>query len=105
MANLNLKQIEHLADLAKINLSSEEKEGFASDLSSILDYVEKIAKLKKLTDSVKLASSDIYNLGKKAKPALRSDQVLGISESELAELIKLIPDQENRLVKTKPIFN
>ena len=35
-------QVEHIAKLARIELTEKEKEKFTKDLSSILDYVEKL---------------------------------------------------------------
>jgi len=42
---MELKDIENLADLAKIALSAEEKEKLRKDLNSILRYVEEIQKV------------------------------------------------------------
>jgi aspartyl-tRNA(Asn)/glutamyl-tRNA(Gln) amidotransferase subunit C len=39
------KEIEHLSVLARISLSEDEKELFGSQLSSILDYMEKLNEL------------------------------------------------------------
>ncbi len=39
------EQIEHIALLARLALSEEEKETFGSQLSSILDYMEKLNEL------------------------------------------------------------
>jgi aspartyl-tRNA(Asn)/glutamyl-tRNA(Gln) amidotransferase subunit C len=38
-------EIEHIALLARLSLSDEEKEMFGSQLSSILDYMEKLNEL------------------------------------------------------------
>lgn len=39
---ISKEQIEHIAKLARMELTEEEKEGLTKDLSSILDYVEKL---------------------------------------------------------------
>lgn len=39
---LTLAQVEHIAELAKLGLSVEEKEAFRSQLSAILDYFAKL---------------------------------------------------------------
>jgi aspartyl-tRNA(Asn)/glutamyl-tRNA(Gln) amidotransferase subunit C len=39
------KEIEHIAVLARLRFSEEEKELFGSQLSSLLDYVEKLNEL------------------------------------------------------------
>ena len=42
---IDKQQIEHIAKLARIELTEEEKEGFAKELSSVLDYVNQLNKV------------------------------------------------------------
>ena len=42
---LSKKEIEHIAMLARLSLTEEEKELFGAQLSSILDYMEKLNEL------------------------------------------------------------
>ncbi len=42
---ISKKQVEHIAKLARIELTEEEKEKFTKELSSILDYVEQLDKV------------------------------------------------------------
>lgn len=42
---LSLEEVEHIAELAKLGLSEEEKEKFREQLSAILEYAEKLQKL------------------------------------------------------------
>jgi len=39
---ISKEQVEHIAKLARIELTEKEKEKFANELSSILDYFEKL---------------------------------------------------------------
>lgn len=39
---MNLKDVENLAELAKLELSQEEKESILADMGGILDYVKQI---------------------------------------------------------------
>lgn len=39
---ISREQVEHIANLARIELTEKEKEKFTNELSSILDYVEKL---------------------------------------------------------------
>lgn len=43
---LELCEVEHVADLARIELTKEEKEQYAVDLKKLLDEVEKISEIK-----------------------------------------------------------
>jgi aspartyl-tRNA(Asn)/glutamyl-tRNA(Gln) amidotransferase subunit C len=42
---LSLKEVEHIADLARLELSQEEKQLFCEQLSAILDYVARLQTL------------------------------------------------------------
>ncbi len=42
---ISIEEIEHIASLARLSLSEKEKELFGSQLSSILDYMEKLNEL------------------------------------------------------------
>lgn len=39
---INIKEVEHIALLARINITEEEKQEFAEQLSSILQYADKL---------------------------------------------------------------
>lgn len=42
---LTREEVEHIAELAKLGLSEEEKETFRQQLSAVLDYVQKLQEL------------------------------------------------------------
>jgi len=42
---LSIEQVEHIAELAKLGLTPEEKERFREQLSAILDYADALQKL------------------------------------------------------------
>jgi aspartyl-tRNA(Asn)/glutamyl-tRNA(Gln) amidotransferase subunit C len=92
--SLTPKELEKLAHLARLDLAETEKSGLASDISSILQYVGKLQELK-TEDDFKVPETG---------PNLRADKVVGIATAEQQELIKLAPEQENNLVKTKAVF-
>lgn len=45
MLKLDIDQIEHIAKLSKLELSEEEKELYAGQLSSVLDYVGELSEI------------------------------------------------------------
>jgi len=51
MSSISKETIEHIAKLARIELTEKEKEKFSNELSSILNYVEKLNEVD--TESVK----------------------------------------------------
>ncbi len=42
---ISKEQVEHIAQLARIELTEEEEKKFTKDISSILDYVERLNKV------------------------------------------------------------
>ena len=42
MAKVTLEDVEHIAKLARLNLSAEEKAKYQVSMASVLDYVEKL---------------------------------------------------------------
>lgn len=42
MAKLDISEVEHIAKLSRLELSSAEKEKFSKELSSVLEYFEKL---------------------------------------------------------------
>ncbi len=62
------KTVEYVAQLARINLSEEEKSSLGKQLSKILDYIDKLKELD--TDKV----SPLRNLHE-SKDVLREDKV------------------------------
>lgn len=45
MPKLNLEDVEHIAELARLSLSDAEKEMFRDQLSAILEYAEMLSQL------------------------------------------------------------
>src|SRR3989344_7799577 len=43
--SLTIKEVEKIAELARLGISEEEKEKFAEDLSSVLGYVNKLSEV------------------------------------------------------------
>lgn len=94
------KEIQHIAQLARIKLTEKEKEKFKKELSSILDYVKKLNEL----DTEKI--DPLYQMAGIVN-ALRKDEHRKdfVMDEELnAKLIKQAPQSENRFVKVKSVL-
>lgn len=104
MGVIDIKQIEHLADLAKISLTAGEKKHFAGELSSILEYAGKLAEISDKTESIDLNADDGPAAVNAHDGQLREDRVVGVAADELEELIGLVPEKQDRLIKSKPVF-
>lgn len=94
---LSKQDVEHIALLARLGLSEAEKEKFASQLSSILEYVEQLKEVK--TDGVS-PTAQVTGL----ENVMRPDVMEGCQLEVMKKLVKLAPDSEDNLVKTKSVF-
>jgi len=94
---ISKKQVEHIAKLARLGLTIQEKEKFQKELSSILDYVEQLKEV-----DIKGVEPFIH-LGIK-ESVLRQDKQ-GTKNKILSEkLLKLAPVIKERHLKVKSIL-
>jgi aspartyl-tRNA(Asn)/glutamyl-tRNA(Gln) amidotransferase subunit C len=92
---LTLEQVEHIADLARLDLSDDEKALYRQQLSSILDY---IARLQELDTHDIPPTASVLPL----QAVLRPDEPhpgLGVDE-----LLSNAPVVEARQFKIPPVF-
>ena len=94
---ISKETIQHLAKLARIELSPEREEQLAQDVSKILDYVEELKSVP--TDGLPEVAQ-VTGL----KNALREDVVTGKALSTPEEILATAPTTENGFVKVRAIF-
>lgn len=94
---LSKQEIDHLALLARIGLTDEEKEKFGGQISSVLDYVGKLNELD--TKDV-----EPTNQPGGAQNVARSDAVKGCDAATRERLLAAMPAREGDLLKTKAVF-
>lgn len=92
---LTTKEIKHIAKLARLELTTEEEEKFSLQISSILEYVEKINSLD--TEGVE-PISQITGL----ENVTREDKV--VDSGRQKDILKNAPDKEGDLFKVKNVF-
>lgn len=97
---LNEKDVDHIAALARIELSGDMREKMKNDLTSILDYIEMLSNVP--TDNIE----PLYQVtGLKSR--LRDDEHRGdFPTSEILDgrLLGQAPDRSERLVKVKSVL-
>jgi len=94
------KEIRHVASLARIKINKKEEEKFKKELSSILDYVDKLNKVDTSNIEPLHQVTGLVN-------SFRSDEDRGefkIDEELDKKLIGQVPYKENRFVKVKSVF-
>ena len=85
MSSISKQQIEHIAKLARIELTEKEKEKFTKELSSILDYVEKL-------DQVDTKNVEPIKQVTGLENVVRDDEKLRTSNPELrTKILKQAP--------------
>jgi len=90
---ISKKEVQHIANLARLRLTDEEIEEMQGDLDSILNYVEKLQKVD--TKKIKLSLPSSHRF--------RSDEA---KESSLAKKIReQAPDEEDGYFKVKSILD
>lgn len=89
---LTTKEIEHLAKLARLELTKAEIEEYAAQLGNVVDYVAKLQSFKGSVEDVK-----------KAGVELRSDEVKTWPQTK--DLIKGAPQEENNYISVPEVFD
>jgi aspartyl-tRNA(Asn)/glutamyl-tRNA(Gln) amidotransferase subunit C len=90
MSEINEESVQHIAKLARLSLNDDEIKKFASDLSSVVTYVEQLKELD--TEGVEPMVGAVELLKE-----LRKDEV---RESGLRdEMLKNAPDSEDTAIK------
>lgn len=94
---MDFTEIDHLLKLARIELSSQEKEEIALDLENILDYVKQLQRLN--TDGVEPMTG-----GTLLKNICREDKIDEQKQDTSKELKNSAPYLKDDYLKIPPIF-
>src|SRR5476649_536866 len=94
------KDVEHVARLARLALSEEEKDRYTGQLASILTYIEKMSALN--TDHVVPTTHvlPLSNVWREDKMEPSTSETLGSPEDLLANA----PEREGPLFKVKKVI-
>lgn len=91
---ISKQEVQHIAKLARLELTDMEVEKMQKDLSAILDYFDLLKRAPKI---------NMYTPGVD-KNALRKDEVLPRDTSLSEKLIAAAPDKKDDYIKVKNIF-
>jgi aspartyl-tRNA(Asn)/glutamyl-tRNA(Gln) amidotransferase subunit C len=94
---ISKEETEHIAKLARLGLNEEEIRRYQKDLSSILDYIEKLKGVD--VESVKPFTHPI-----KMSNVTRRDEVKSLQKEQTEKLIRLMPEQKDGFLKVKSVF-
>lgn len=93
---ITVKDIEHLANLARIELTAEEKNSFVKEFDSILGYIDQLNKVKVDMDE----SGRVGVL----RNVMRDDVVVERNTDEREALLREAPHREKDFVAVKKII-
>lgn len=94
---LSKQQVQHIAKLARLGLGTKELERYRKELSSILDYIEKLKEVDVADVSPMTHSVVIKNV-------MREDKAEKELPERINKLIEAAPQREKGYVRTKAIL-
>jgi len=95
---LTTEDIEKIATLARLNLTTKEKFLYAKQLTTVLDYIEMLNEVN--TDDI-LETCQVTGL----EDVTREDKAVETTEENRKKLVELFPDRMGALLKVKAVFD
>lgn len=95
--NLSLQQVQHISDLAKLDLSEAEIAKFRRQLSSILEYVELLNEVNTESTEVTAQTTGLKNVSREDKPS--REQVL-----TQEEVLENAPKKQGGYIETEAVL-
>lgn len=94
------EQVKHIAKLARISLTKKEEEKFQKELSSILDYVEKLKEvdISNVQASFHLIPETTFKKGMREDKPKRRDLKM------VKKLIEAAPKKKGGRIRTKAVL-
>lgn len=89
------EEVKHIAKLARLGLSEKEIEKFQKELSSILDYIEKL-------EEVDVSGTEATSHPFSAENVMREDEA--VEKKNSRELVDSAPDTKDKYFKVKSIL-
>ena len=96
---MEIKDVENLAGLARIELSQTEKEGLLSDMESILGYVKTIESIKVKDAEAELKIHNVWR-----EDTVESENPPGAGKFSKELIVGQFPDAKDGFLKVKKIL-
>ena len=95
--SLTLEEVQHIAQLARLNLSPQEMERYRQQLSAILEYATRLQELdtSHIPPTASVLPSTLHS-------ALRADETA--VSLELKQLLSNAPQSEENQFRVPPVF-
>jgi len=92
---ISKEEVQHIAKLARLELTEKETEKMQKDLTEILGYFDLLKNVPEITKN---------DSKKEVKNVLRKDEILPKDNSMAEKLIAAAPDKKDDYIKVKAIF-
>jgi aspartyl/glutamyl-tRNA(Asn/Gln) amidotransferase C subunit len=89
------EEVQHIAKLARLGLSEKEVEKFQKELSSILDYIEKLTEADVSGVNPLSHPFEVRNVSRKDEISITADS---------GKLLKLAPEEKKGYLKVKSVL-
>lgn len=93
---IDLKTVQHIANLAKLELSDEEASAFSDQLTDILGHFKKL-------EEVDTSSEECLYTPNPIAQRLREDEVVEFNERQ--KIIDNAPESSGQLIKVPPVVS
>lgn len=91
------KQIEEIAELARIKLSKEEKNKYLSQFEAILEYFEQLKEVN--TQNV-----TPFIHGAVKEKIMRDDVIESYNKEDIEKIFEQVPDKKGKYIKVKKVL-
>lgn len=95
MSNISSRDVEQVAELARLELAEEEKEKYTKELGDILNYVEELNQAPVEAAREEKTELELVNIA-------RVDKIT--NENDRENLLVNTPSQEKGYIKVKKVF-
>ncbi len=96
---LTKKEVEKIAELARLKLEEKEKEKFAEDLSSIIGYIQKLSEVNIEKVEPMFGGTDLESVTR------QDDEVKSISDPQMRkQILDAAPNREEDYFKVPSIL-
>jgi len=96
---ITLKEVEKIAELARLKLEEKEKEKFAEDLSSVIGYIQKLSEVNVEKVEPMTGGTDLESITR------QDDETKSISDPQTRkQILNAAPDREDDYFKVPSIL-
>ena len=101
--SISKKDVQHIARLARIELTSAEEAKFEKDLSGVLDFIGKLNAVN--TNDIKPVQGGIDLMSVMRCDETKKEELdVEYEARRAASLVKAVPDRKDGFVKVKGVF-